>query len=185
MASPVTQKGLLILDRDGVINHDSSAFVKSADEWRPLPGSLTAIGSLTKSGYTVTVASNQSGLARGLFERSALNAIHRKMRRLAASEGGRIARIVVCPHGPTNDCRCRKPKPGLLQRLAKHYGVSLVGVPVVGDSLRDLVAAEAVGARPILVLTGNGKKTAATLPPSLKNIEVYADLSVATRVLVR
>lgn len=175
---------LIVLDRDGVINEDSAAFVKSTAEWRPLPGSIEAIARLSKAGYTVAVASNQSGLARGLFDRRALRAMHRKLRRLVAAEGGRVDRIVVCPHGPDDDCACRKPKPGLLERLAKHYRTSLEGAPVVGDSLRDLEAAVAVGARPILVLSGNGRKTRARLPEKLAGIDVFDDLAAVADALV-
>jgi D-glycero-D-manno-heptose 1,7-bisphosphate phosphatase len=177
MGSNVGSRGLLILDRDGVINRDSADFVKSAEEWLPLPGSIAAIASLSRAGYTVTVASNQSGLARGLFDRKALRAMHRKLRRLVAGQGGRVDRIVVCPHGPDSGCDCRKPQPGLLRRLARYYGVSLEGVPVVGDSLRDLRAAADAGATPILVRTGNGAKTARALPSTLQDIPVFDDLA--------
>ena len=111
--------------------------------------------------------------------------MHRKLRRLVTAAGGRVDRIVVCPHGPDDGCRCRKPAPGLLERLARHYAASLEGAPVIGDSLRDLQAAAAVGARPILVRTGNGRKTEATLPDSLRDIEIYDDLASAARALVR
>lgn len=179
------QKGLVILDRDGVINRDSSEFVKAADEWIPLPGSIAAIADLSRTGYTVTVASNQSGLARGLIDRKALNAMHRKLRRLVSAAGGHIDRIVVCPHGPDDDCRCRKPKPGLLQRLGRHYRTSLDGVPVIGDSLRDLEAANACGARPILVRTGNGRKTEAAIERDHVTTEVFDDLAAAATALLR
>ena len=185
MAAPTRPTRLLVLDRDGVINRDSKAFVKSAEEWLPLPGSIAAIASLSKAGFTIAVASNQSGLARGLFDRHALRAMHRKLRRLVAKEGGRVDRIVVCPHGPDDGCRCRKPAPGLLERLGRHYGVAMTDVPVIGDSLRDLQAASAVGARPILVLTGNGQKTRTALSGSLADIDVYDDLSAAARALIR
>jgi D-glycero-D-manno-heptose 1,7-bisphosphate phosphatase len=176
---------LVILDRDGVINRDSAEFVKSLDEWQPLPGSIEAIAALSKAGFTVAVASNQSGLARGLLDRKALRAMHRKLRRLVAAEGGRVDRIVVCPHGPDDGCRCRKPAPGLLERLAKHYGRSLAGVPVIGDSLRDLEAAAAAGAMPVLVRTGNGTRTEAQLPGALRDIAVYDDLAAAAAVLCK
>ena len=177
--------GLVILDRDGVINRDSAAFVKTLDEWRPLPGSIEAIAALSKAGFTVAVASNQSGLARGLLDRKALRAMHRKLRRLVAAHGGRVDRIVVCPHGPDDGCRCRKPAPGLLEQLARHYGRSLTGVPVIGDSLRDLEAAAAAGARPILVRTGNGRRTAAQLPGAFRDIPVYDDLAAAAAALCK
>jgi D-glycero-D-manno-heptose 1,7-bisphosphate phosphatase len=175
---------LVILDRDGVINRDSRAFVKSADEWLPLPGSIEAVASLYKAGYTVAVASNQSGLARGLFDRNALRAMHRKLRRLVSAAGGRVDRIIVCPHGPDAGCRCRKPLPGLLERLARHYRTDLTGVPVIGDSLRDLEAAAAVGATPILVRTGNGRETERALPRRFRKIAVYDDLAAAAEDLV-
>jgi D-glycero-D-manno-heptose 1,7-bisphosphate phosphatase len=177
VAAHVGARGLLILDRDGVINRDSANFVKSADEWLPLPGSIAAIARLSRAGYTVAVASNQSGLARGLFDRRALGSMHRKLRRLVSKEGGAVDRIVVCPHGPDDGCDCRKPEPGLLWRLAQHYGASLNGVPVVGDSLRDLQAAAAVGATPILVRTGNGAKTSRELPRAFSDILIFDDLA--------
>lgn len=185
MSSPRLNKGLVILDRDGVINRNSDAFIKSAAEWVPLPGSIEAIASLSKAGYTVAVASNQSGLARGLFTRNALTAMHRKLRRLVAREGGSVALIVVCPHGPGEGCDCRKPMPGLLTRLAKHFGVATQGVPVIGDSLRDLEAAVAVGATPILVRTGRGRSTESQLSGALANIAVFDDLAAAAAGLLR
>lgn len=177
MSARLGTRGLVILDRDGVINQDSPAFVKSADEWLPLPGSIGAIARLSRAGHTIAVASNQSGLARGLFDRNSLRAMHRKLRSLVAAEGGRVDRIVVCAHGPDDDCRCRKPRPGLLHRLARHYDTSLDGVPVIGDSLRDLEAATHAGATPILVRTGNGAKTARNLPVELRDVPIYDDLA--------
>jgi len=185
MTGRLAARGLLILDRDGVINRDSREFVKNADEWQPITGSIEAIADLSKGGYTVTVASNQSGLARGLFDRSALRAMHRKLRRLVAARGGHIDRIVVCPHGPHDGCGCRKPAPGLLLRLARHYGTSLEGVPAVGDSLRDLEAALGAGARPILVRTGNGTKVAAGLPKKLRSVPVFDNLSAVADELLK
>ena len=184
MGASTGARGLVILDRDGVINRDSAAFVKNVDEFQPLPGSVEAIAALHGAGYTVTVASNQSGLARGLFDRKALRAMHRRLRGLVSAAGGRIDRIVVCPHGPEDGCRCRKPAPGLYERLARHYGISLEGTPAIGDSLRDLEAARAAGATPILVRTGNGRKTEASLPDALRGIAVYDDLASATRALL-
>lgn len=177
MVARMGTRGLLVLDRDGVINRDSPDFVKSPREWLPLPGSIDAVARLSRAGYTVTVASNQSGLARGLFDRSALRAMHRKLRKLVEAEGGRVDRIVVCPHGPDDGCNCRKPLPGLLNRLAHHYATSLGGVPVVGDSLRDLRAAMSAGAKPVLVRTGNGMKTARNLPSDLRDVSTYDDLA--------
>ncbi|MFP4245242.1 MAG: D-glycero-beta-D-manno-heptose 1,7-bisphosphate 7-phosphatase [Ectothiorhodospira sp.] len=158
---------LVILDRDGVINRDSPDYIKSPQEWIPLPGSLEAIARLTRAGWRVAVATNQSGLARGLFDAATLEAIHDRMRRAVEAAGGRIDCIHHCPHGPDDGCDCRKPRPGLLHRIADDLGVSLAGVPAVGDSARDLEAARAAGCRPLLVRTGNGERTLArgALPP--------------------
>ncbi len=183
MPGRLAKKGLIILDRDGVINHDSDQFVKSPAEWLPIGGSIAAIAALSKAGYTVAVASNQSGLARGLFDRRALRAMHHKLRKLVAAEGGRVDRIVVCPHGPNDGCNCRKPKPGLLLRLARYYGTELTGVPAIGDSLRDLQAALTVGARPILVRTGNGVDTEMSLPEKFGDVEVFDDLAAVAAML--
>ncbi len=185
MTTRTGRKGLLILDRDGVINQESATFVKSAAEWVPLPGSISAIARLSRAGYTVAVASNQSGLARGLFDRRALRAIHRKLRRLVGAAGGKVDRIVVCPHGPDDGCGCRKPRAGLLTRLARHYNTTLDGVPVVGDSLRDLQAAASVGASPVLVRTGNGRKTARALPAALRAVPVFDDLAAFAEDVLR
>lgn len=176
--------GLVILDRDGVINHDSEAFIKNEDEWRPIPGSLEAIAALTKAGFTLAIASNQSGIARGLFDQAALDAMHAKMLGLVHEAGGHISRIVFCPHGPNEGCDCRKPRPGLLEQLAKHFDTSLAGVPVVGDALRDLEAAAAAGARPVLVRSGKGRKTEAALPERFAGVAVYDDLAAAARALI-
>lgn len=185
MIRRLAKKGLVVLDRDGVINRDSRDFVKSAREWVPLPGSIEAIANLCRAGFTVAVASNQSGLRRGLFDRRALYGMHRKLRRLVASAGGRVDRIVVCPHGPDDGCDCRKPRAGLLHRLARYYNTDLAGVPIVGDSLRDLEAAMSAGGRPILVRTGNGRKTEAALGERLATMEVFDDLAGAAAALVK
>ncbi len=175
---------LVILDRDGVINHDSAAYIKSPEEWKPIPGSLEAIALLSQAGYRVLVATNQSGVGRGLFEMATLNAIHDKMHRALGLAGGRIDGIFYCPHAHDAGCNCRKPKPGLLEEIAHRFGVSLEGVPFIGDSLRDLQAAVAVGAQPILVLTGKGKKTRkdGDLP---EGTVVYDDLAAAVRSLLQ
>ena len=175
---------LVILDRDGVINHDSDAFIKAPDEWRPIEGSAEAIGALTSAGFTVAVASNQSGIARNLFDRRTLGLIHDKMRRVVRTHGGDIDRIVFCPHGPADDCNCRKPKPGMLLELSRQYGAPLDRVPVIGDSLRDLDAALAVNARPVLVLTGKGKATAAEISVAGREVETFADLADAATALI-
>jgi len=175
---------LVILDRDGVINQDSDHYIKSADEFRPIPGSLAAIARLNRAGYTVAVATNQSGIGRGLFDRDALEAMHAKLRRLLAAEGGEVDHIFFCPHTPEDDCDCRKPRPGLLRRIAEHYGMALAGVPAIGDSLRDLQAARAVGARPLLVRTGKGERALATGGEALAGVPIYADLAAAVDDLV-
>lgn len=180
MTGPVR---LVVLDRDGVINHDSDAFIKSPAEWVPIDGSLEAIALLTRNGFTVAVASNQSGIGRGLYDRAALAAIHRKMRRAVSKAGGAIDRVVSCPHRPEDACDCRKPAPGLLRRLGKHYGVAMRGVPVIGDSLRDLEAARAVEARPMLVLTGNGQRTRKALLARPWKVETFDSLLDVARAL--
>lgn len=158
---------LIVLDRDGVINHDSDAFIKSPDEWRPITGSLEAIARLNQHGYHVVVATNQSGLARGLFDMRTLNAIHQKMHDAAQAVGADIDAIFFCPHASVDNCDCRKPKVGMMKAIEQRFGVSLKGTPVVGDSLRDLQSGFMVGCTPYLVLTGKGSKTRDTggLPP--------------------
>ena len=175
---------LIILDRGGVINIDSAQFIKSPDEWKPIPGSLEAIARLTREGWRVVVATNQSGLARGLFEMATLNAIHAKMHKAVAQAGGHIDAVFYCPHAADMNCECRKPKSGLFDEIAARYGRDLQGVPAVGDSLRDLQAAVSVGARPLLVRTGKGEKTLAAggLPESTP---VFADLSEAVEHLLK
>jgi D-glycero-D-manno-heptose 1,7-bisphosphate phosphatase len=145
---------LVILDRDGTINAEREDFVKSPDEWQPLPGALQAIARLNHAGWHVVVASNQSGLGRGLFDVAALNAIHARMHKLLAAEGARVDAVFFCPHSPDEACQCRKPLPGLFEQIGERYGMELRGVPAVGDSLRDLQASAAVGCEPHLVLTG-------------------------------
>ena len=147
---------LCILDRDGTINQDSDDFIKTADEWIPLPGALEAIARLNHAGWHCVVASNQSGLGRGLFDVSMLNVVHAKMHKMLATVGGRVEAVFYCPHAPDEGCRCRKPGPGLLEQIAERYGVNLAGLPMVGDTSRDLQAGAAVGCVPHLVLTGKG-----------------------------
>jgi len=173
---------LVILDRDGTINHDSDQYIKSRAEWKPIPGSLEAIARLTQGDWRVVVATNQSGIARGLFDMATLNAIHAEMHRAVNQMGGRIDAIFFCPHAADANCECRKPKPGLLREIGARFGIELEGVPVIGDALRDLEAAAAVGARPYLVLTGKGRKTreAGGLPPGT---EIFPDLAaIAARL---
>jgi D-glycero-D-manno-heptose 1,7-bisphosphate phosphatase len=149
----------VLLDRDGVINHDSDAFIKSPDEWLPIAGSLEAIALFNQHGYQVIVVTNQSGVARGLFDEATLAQIHAKMHRLVGEKGGTITAIYYCPHGADSACDCRKPKAGLLKAFAADFDADLTTIAVIGDSLRDLQAAEAVGAIPILVKTGKGQQT--------------------------
>jgi len=173
---------LVILDRDGTINQDSDQYIKSPAEWKPIPGSLQAIARLTQSGWRIVVATNQAGIARGLFDMSALNAIHAEMHRAVGLAGGRIDAIFFCPHAADSNCECRKPKPGLLREIASRMDTGLAGVPMIGDSLRDVEAAAAAGAKPYLVLTGKGRKTQAAggLP---QGTEVFADLAtIAARL---
>ncbi|MDD1956513.1 D-glycero-beta-D-manno-heptose 1,7-bisphosphate 7-phosphatase [Pseudomonas sp. SD17-1] len=150
---------LLILDRDGVVNQDSDAYIKSLDEWIPIPGSIEAIAQLSKAGWTVAVATNQSGIARGYYSLATLDAMHARLRELVAAQGGEVGLIVYCPHGPDDGCDCRKPRPGMLRTIANHYAVDLAGVWFVGDSKGDLEAARAVDAQPVLVRTGKGEQT--------------------------
>jgi len=173
---------LVILDRDGTINQDSDQHIKSPSEWKPIPGSLQAIARLNQGGWRVAVATNQSGIARGLFDMATLNAIHAEMHRAVGLAGGRIDAIFFCPHAADSHCECRKPKPGLLLDIAARLEVDIAGVPAVGDSLRDLEAAAAAGAKPYLVLTGKGKKTreAGGLP---QGTQVCADLAALAAVL--
>ncbi|WP_024301594.1 D-glycero-beta-D-manno-heptose 1,7-bisphosphate 7-phosphatase [Pseudogulbenkiania sp. MAI-1] len=150
---------LVILDRDGVINKDRDDFVKNSLEWEPLDHSLEAIANLTQAGWRIVVATNQSGLGRGLFDLHALHAMHAKMHRLVNQAGGRIDAVVFCPHTPDDNCDCRKPLPGMVKEITERFNVKPEGLPMIGDSLRDLESIAAVGGQPILVKTGKGAKT--------------------------
>lgn len=167
---------LVILDRDGVINEDSDEYIKSPDEWVPIPGSLQAIARLNHANIQVVVATNQSGLARKIFDISILNAIHRKMSESLSEVGGHIDGVLFCPHGPDDNCHCRKPKPGLLEEIAQRFHCELENIPVIGDSLRDIQAAQAVGAQGILVRTGKGSKTLAAKNSELNGVPVFDNL---------
>jgi D-glycero-D-manno-heptose 1,7-bisphosphate phosphatase len=172
---------LIILDRDGTINEDRDDFVKSADEWVPLPGALEAIARLNQAGWQTVIATNQSGLGRGLFDMAALNAMHTKMNQALARVGGRIGSVFFCPHAPEDQCSCRKPLPGLYEQIGERYGVDLRKVPVVGDSSRDLEAAVAAGCPPHLVRTGKGLALTAAqleqLHQQIPGLQVHADLA--------
>lgn len=173
---------ILVLDRDGVINADSPDYIKSPAEWRPLPGSIEAIARATAAGFTVAVASNQSGVGRGLFDLDTLSAIHDTMIEAVEDAGGRIDLIVFCPHHPDEHCECRKPKAGLLRRIESELGASLSGQWVIGDSARDLAAARAVDAVPVLVRTGNGM--AAERENDDPDLKVFDDLEDAVDALL-
>jgi len=151
---------LVILDRDGTINHEREDYIKSPEEWVPLPGALEAIARLNHAGWHVVVATNQSGIGRGLFDMVALNAMHAKMNQMLAKVRGRVEAVFFCPHTPEDHCTCRKPMPGLFQMIGQRFGRSLDGVPMVGDLPRDVLAAQSVGCEPHLVRTGQ----AATMP---------------------
>ncbi|WP_461537378.1 D-glycero-beta-D-manno-heptose 1,7-bisphosphate 7-phosphatase [Spongorhabdus nitratireducens] len=167
---------LVILDRDGVINQDSDNYVKSAAEWIPLPGSIEAMARLSRAGYQVAIATNQSGLGRGLFPATALTEMHNKMKTLVTKAGGRIDALVWCPHTPDDQCDCRKPAPGLIYQIEQHLGLSAKNAWIVGDSLRDLEAGIAAGCKPVLVKTGKGLRMLEKNSESL-NAPVFDDLA--------
>jgi len=182
--------GLVIVDRDGVINFDSDAYIKSVSEWVAIPGSLEALARLSRADYRVVVATNQSGIARGLYDMETLNRIHQKMAKALSEHGGQIDAIFFCPHGPEDGCDCRKPKPGLLHEISDRLKVELAGAPVVGDSLHDLECADATGALPVLVKTGKGPRTwpkleAAQAAGSLLQTLVFDDLAAFAESLLR
>jgi len=167
---------LIVLDRDGVINADSDNFIRSVEQWQPLPGSIEAMAKLFHAGFKLAVATNQSGIARGYYSLQTLHDMHAKMQSLLAAHGAKVDCIQYCPHGPDAGCECRKPLPGLLQKIGAELNLSVAGCDMVGDSLRDLQAAEAVNARPVLVLTGKGQKTLQQLPEG-HHSRVYPDLA--------
>jgi len=179
---------LVILDRDGVINQDSANFIKSPNEWKAIPGSLDAMALLNQSGFRIAVATNQSGVSRGLFDMAILNNIHDKMQRELAQLGGRIDAIFYCPHAADDHCNCRKPKTGMIEEIAKRFSVELDNVPAVGDALRDLQAYAKAGCQPILVRTGKGELTLAESNQPDKSLPdntwVCADLSEAVQRII-
>lgn len=181
-----SKRTVVVLDRDGVINQDSADYIKSPDEWHAMPGSIDAIAKLRKAGFEIAVATNQSGVARGLFSVDTLRAIHQKMLAQIQAAGGCVQRIFFCLHGPDDQCNCRKPKPGLLLQAAEYFACGFDNMIVIGDSERDLLAADAVKARSILVRTGNGRKTERKLRAqhSAENLEVYEDLAAAADALI-
>ena len=174
---------LVILDRDGVINFDSEHYIKSPAEWRPIPGSIEAIARLNQNGFRIAVATNQSGIGRGLFDMATLNAINDKMMEMVFRQGGRIDALFFCPHTAAEECGCRKPRTGMLEEIAARFHTELKGVPAIGDSLKDLQAAETVGAQPILVLTGKGTRTRDEGGMPKKTL-VFENLAEASKHLV-
>ena len=173
----------IILDRDGVINYESDSYIKSPDEWLPIPGSLKAIADLNASGFNVLIATNQSGIARGLYDAQVLDLIHKKLMEELALVGGYITEIFYCPHHPYDQCRCRKPKPGLLLQMSKKYPINLSETYFIGDSLRDIEAGQQAGCKPMLVLTGNGRQVIAE-HPHLKSIPHFLDLASAVEYVL-
>lgn len=173
----------VLLDRDGVINHDSDDYIKSADEWLPIAGSLEAIALLNKAGFKVVVISNQSGIARGYYSLETLAEIHNKMNTMLAEKGGEISAIYFCPHTPNDNCNCRKPKTGLLELFSQEYRASLKNLFFVGDSFSDIQAAHAVAAKPLLVKTGKGLKTLFENPHL--DIPVFENLYDATKFILQ
>lgn len=174
---------LIILDQTGVINQSSGTFIKTPDEWIAIPGSLEAIARLTHAGYRVVIATNQSGIGRGLLDMAAYNAINDKMYKAVHLAGGRIDAIFFCPHTNADKCSCRKPATGLFDEIMQRYGVNLKNIPAVGDSLKDLQAAAAIGAIPILVLTGNGETTRAAQEIPV-HTQIFANLAAVADALV-
>ncbi len=177
---------VIILDRDGVINHDSDAYIKSVEEWIPIAGSLEAIARLNHSGYTVVVASNQSGLARGYFTIETLMAIHKKMDEQLLKIGGKVDAIFYCPHGPDDACNCRKPKPGMLLEIGQRFNVPLKEVVFIGDSISDIKAASNASAKPVLVRTGKGiKAEKILLAEGNKSVPIFDDLAAAVTAILK
>lgn len=175
---------LVILDRDGVINEDSDDYIKSPDEWVAIPNSLKAIARLNHANIQVVVATNQSGIARKLFDINTLNNIHQKLHQSLSEVGGHLDGIIFCPHGPDEGCHCRKPQPGMLEEIAQRFHGELTEVYFIGDSLKDIQAAQAVDAQALLVKTGKGLKTLATKSPELDGLPVFDDLSQAVDYLL-
>jgi len=172
----------VILDRDGVINEDSDAYIKSPEEWIPLPGSLEAIAQLNRSGFHIAVLTNQAGVGRGLFDLATLERIHDTMHRQVEAAGGKIDAVFFCPHGPEDGCACRKPKTGLYRQFARQFAVDLTDIPAVGNSLGDMQAAQSIGAEPILVETGKGLKTLRRNPGL--DVQTFVNLHEAAQYIL-
>jgi D-glycero-D-manno-heptose 1,7-bisphosphate phosphatase len=183
--NPVKNSKFIILDRDGVINYESADYIKTPNEWLPIPGSLEAIALLSQAGYTIVVATNQSGLGRGYYTEEGLAEIHQKMQESVKALGGQIDRIFYCPHRPEDHCSCRKPAIGLFEQIASFYRINLKNIFSIGDSLRDIQAAQQVGCKPILVLTGNGQETLQNNPTLCKKIPIFPNLLAAVEALLK
>lgn len=182
MSSPAN---IIVLDRDGVINYDSKDYIKTVDEWRPLPGSIEAIAALSNAGFRIAIATNQSGIGRGLYDEIALAQMHGKMRDLVEDAGGTLHTVCYCPHAPDEGCNCRKPEIGMLEQIAAQLDDSLEGCFFVGDSMKDMQAAIRFGMRPVLVRTGNGGKTETQLDRLAVDVRVYDSLLDATTDLIQ
>jgi D-glycero-D-manno-heptose 1,7-bisphosphate phosphatase len=180
---------LIVLGRDGILNVYREDHVKEPHEWLPIPGALEAVARLNQHGWHVVVATNQSGIGRGLFDMASLNAVHAQMMKLLAAQGGRIDAVFFCPHAPEEACDCRKPQPGMLHDIARRYGVDLRHVPLVGDTLRDLLAAQAAGCEPHLVLSGRaaalGDAELAQIVAQVPTARIHADLAAFADDLLR
>jgi len=175
---------MVILDRDGVINHAAEDEVTTVDGWDPIAGSIEAIGRLKKAGYLVTIASNHSGISRGLYTANELQAMHDKMQKMLAARGARVDGIYYCPHGPEANCICRKPKPGMLFQIATEFEIDLAETPVVGDNISDIQAAKLANAKPVLVRTGKGEYVMQHFPEAL-DVPVFDDLAHFVRDTLR
>ena len=175
----------IILDRDGVINYESKDYIKSPDEWIPIPGSLEAISLLSQAGYTIVVATNQSGVGRGYYTEKDLAAIHQKMLNSLKKLGGTVDKVFYCPHHPDAHCNCRKPETGLFEQIARHYKLDLKGIIAIGDTLRDIKAALNVACQPILVLTGNGEQTLLNNRELADEIPIFPDLLAAVHSVLK
>lgn len=179
-----TKSKIIILDRDGVINYDSPEYIKSPDEWLPIPGSLEAIATLNRAGFRVIIATNQSGVARGFYDVQMLMMIHEKLTNELAAVGGYVDEIFFCPHHPDEKCLCRKPQPGLIYQIEKKYDINLADTFFIGDSVTDMNVAIATGCQPILVMTGNGEKTLAN-NPLFSEIPCFRDLAEAVEYIMQ
>jgi len=171
---------LVILGRDGILNVYRDDHVKAPEEWQPLPGALEAVARLNHAGWHTVLATNQSGIGRGMIDMASVNAVHLHMMQRLAAVGGRLDGVFFCPHTPEENCDCRKPKPGLMRQIGQRYGIDLRTVPMVCDTLRDLQAAQAAGCEPHLVRSGRAADLddaqQAGIVAQVPGAEVHADL---------